>query len=148
MAAAVRATLLIVDLRAVAPRVRSSTERALLWLEGLLAVAAFGGGISFIVGAADLGEATADLPFGSIVFAGWALVLINGVLPTVVLIGALRWRRWATRWGHLVVGSALLGWVVVQVAVLGPPLHWLQAVYAAYGAGILMLATRLTRTAP
>ena len=136
------------DLRAVAPRVRSSTERALLWLEGLLAVAAYGGGLSFILGAADLGEATADLPFGSIVFAGWALVLINGALPTVVVIGVLRWRRWATRWGHLVVGSALIGWVVVQVAVLGPPVHWLQAVYAAYGAVIVLLATRLTRMTP
>ena len=136
------------DLRAIAPRVRSSTERALLWLEALLAIAAYGGGLSFIVGAADLGEATADLPLGSIVLAGWALVLVNGALPTVVLIGAVRRRRWATRWGHLVVGTALIGWVVIQVAVLGPPMHWLQVVYVAYGVVILALATRLRRATP
>jgi hypothetical protein len=121
---------------------RSRGEIALLWLEALLAVGAYGGAVGLIVGGVDLGEATASLPFGSAVFAGIALGLVNGVLPTVVLIGALRRAHWA-RVGHLVVGLSLVAWIVVQVLVLGPPLHPLQALYFAWGWIIAALAVRL-----
>lgn len=125
-------------------RRRSGPERVLLWLEALLAVGAFGGGIALAAGAIDLGEATTRLPFGSLVFAGIALGLVNGVLPTVVVIGALRRRRWALA-GHFTVGLALVAWIVVQVSVLGPPLHPLQAIYFAWGWAILALAAWLLR---
>lgn len=47
-----------------------------------------------------------------------------------------------TTYGHLVVGGALMTWIVVQVAILGPPVHWLQILYAIWGAAILLLALR------
>lgn len=120
---------------------RSRTERALLTLEILLAVGAYGGAIGLASGGLDLGEATARLPLQSLVLAGLALGLVNGVLPTVVVVGALRRRPWAPL-GHLVVGVALTGWIVVQVAILGPPVHWLQALYLVWGLVVVALALR------
>lgn len=120
-------------------RDRSTAERALIVLEILLAVGAYFGAFGLVVEGVDMGEATARLPFGSMVFAGVALGLINGVLPTVVVVGALRNRPWATL-GHLVVGVVLMGWIVVQVAILGPPVHWLQILYFIWGAVLLALA--------
>ena len=128
----------------VAPPSRRGTERVLLWLEALLALGAFGGAVGLVTGAADLGPATADLPFGSTILAGVALAVVNGVLPTVVLVGALQRRRWAQQ-GHLLVGFALVAWVIVQIGFLGWPPHWLQVLYFVYGWGIVALAVRLTR---
>ena len=123
---------------------RSPAERVLLWLEALLAVGAFGGALGLATGGVDLGPSTADLPFGSTVFAGVALGIVNGLLPTAVLIGALQQRAWALL-GHWVVGAALTAWIVVQVGFLGWPPHWLQVLYFAYGLTILGLARRLDR---
>lgn len=125
----------------VAPNpTRSPAARALLWLEGVLAVGAYGGGVALILGAIDLGG-TDRLPFDSLVFAGIALIVVNGMLPTAVLVGEWRQRRWAAR-GHLGVGGALMGWIVVQVVALGPPVHWLQVLYFAWGAVIAALGWR------
>ena len=114
----------------------------MLWLEGLLAVGAFAGAIGFITGGLDIGEAATSLPFGSLTLAGIALGLVNGVLPTIVLIGALRRRPWAAA-GHLIVGLALVAWIIAQVIILGPPVHVLQAIYFAWGWIIAALAARL-----
>jgi hypothetical protein len=119
---------------------RSTTERILLGLEALLALGAYGGAVALMAGAIDLAEATAKLPFdGSTLFAGAALGLLIGVLPTVVMVAALRGRPWAP-WGHVVVGAVLTGWIVVQVLVLGPPVAALQVIYLVYGLVILGLA--------
>lgn len=126
------------------PATRHATERILLWLEALLALGAYGGAIGLIVGGVNLGEATANLPFGSTVFAGIALGLVNGLLPTVVLIGALRREAWAHT-GHWLVGAALTAWIVVQVGFLGWPPHWLQVLYFCYGLAILTLARLVPR---
>jgi hypothetical protein len=123
-------------------KVRSGLELVLLGLESLLAVGALAGAIGMITGAVDLGDAVARLPFQSMVFAGWALALVNGVLPTLVVIGVLQRREWS-RYGHFAVGASLLAWVVVQVSVLGPPIQWLQALYFAWGVAILTLAWRM-----
>lgn len=120
----------------------TSTERLLLWLEGFLALGAYGGALGLMTGGVDLGPATADLPFGSTVFAGFALGVVNGILPTVVLVGAIHRRRWAPL-GHRLVGAALVGWVVAQVAILGWPPHWLQITYFIYGWVVFVLATRI-----
>jgi hypothetical protein len=126
---------------------RSTTEVALLWLEGLLALGAFGGAIALVLGAIDLAEATSKLPFGgSTVFAGLMLGLLIGVFPTLVMVAALQRRPVATL-GHLAVGVVLMGWIVVQVAVLGPPIAAIQVVYFAYGLLVAVLALRLRRTA-
>lgn len=124
--------------RATRPR----TEVVILWLEGLLAVGAFVGAFGFLVGGVHLGAATSSLPFGSITFAGISLAAINGVLPTIVLVAALRRRSWAYA-GHLVVGLVLVAWIVTQVVILGPPIVVLQAVFFAWGWAIAALAARL-----
>lgn len=125
----------------------TTSERVLVWLEVLLAVGAYGGAVALIAGGVDLGGAEARLPFGSMAFGGWMLLLVNGVLPTVVVVGALRRRPWALL-GHLAVGVALTGWIVVQVALLGWPPHWLQILYFAWGVTVLGLALRLRGRAP
>jgi hypothetical protein len=129
------------------PPTRTSAEQALLWLEGLLALGAYGGAIGLITGSVDLGGATADLPFGSTTLAGISLGLVNGLLPTVVLFGALRHAPWS-RTGHWLVGVALTAWIVVQVGFLGWPPHWLQILYFCYGLAILALARRMNRGDP
>jgi hypothetical protein len=126
---------------------RSPTEVALLWLEALLALGAFGGAIALVLGAIDLAEATSKLPFGgSTVFAGLMLGLLIGVFPSLVMVAALQRRPVATL-GHLAVGVVLMGWIVVQVVVLGPPIAAIQVVYFAYGLLVAVLALRLRRTA-
>lgn len=121
---------------------RAPAERAVLWLEVLLAVGAFGGAAGLISGGVDLGAATTRLPFGSTTFAGVALAVVNGILPTGVWLAALRRSRWA-RQGHHLVGAALVAWIVVQVVFLGWPPHWLQITYFLYGWLVLLLATRI-----
>lgn len=113
-----------------------------MWLEVLLALGAYGGAVGLITGGVDLRGAEADLPFGSMAFGGWMLLLVNGVLPTVVVVGALRRRPWAPL-GHLAVGVVLTGWIVVQVGFLGWPPHWLQVLYFLWGIAIVALALRL-----
>lgn len=130
----------------IRPSTRTWTERVLLWLEGLLAFGAFCGAIALVAGVLDFGDATANLPFGSTLFAGIALGIVNGLLPTVVLIGALRRQSWAHT-GHLLVGAALTAWVVVQVGFLGWPPQWIQILYFCYGLTILALARRAAREA-
>lgn len=125
------------------PPPRETTERLLVGLEVVLSLGAFGGAVGVAFGGI-LGDAAERLPFGSALFAGVALVLVNGVWPLAVAIGSLRRQEWAT-WGHLGVGVALMGWIVVQVAFLGPPVAGLQIFYFVFGATIAGLAWRLLR---
>ncbi len=129
----------------VEPRVpaRTPARTILLWLEAVLAIGAFGGAAGLVLAGPEmLGDAVvADLPFASPVFAGIALAIVNGLLPTVAFVAELRGARWAVA-GHLLVGSALVAWIVVQVAFLGWPPHWLQITYFVYGWGILGLAAK------
>ena len=128
---------------ALPPR-RRAGERVLLGLEALLALAAYAGAIALLSGAMDFAEATDRLPFASTTLAGIALAIVNGVLPTAVLIGALRRAAWAGL-GHRLVGAALMLWVVVQIAFLGWPPNTLQIIYFGYGVAILLLARRADR---
>jgi hypothetical protein len=120
---------------------RTPFRSTLLGLEAFLAVGAYGGATGLILaGPAMVGdEVVAALPFASPVFAGIALAIVNGLLPTVVFVAELRRARWASA-GHLLVGAALVTWIVVQVAFLGWPPHWLQITYFVYGLVILGLA--------
>ncbi len=111
----------------------------LVVLELLLALAAVGGAIALATDAIDLGASTAELPFGSPVFAACALLVVNAVLPTIVAIGALRRATWADG-GHVVVGLALAGWILVQVAFIGW-VSWLQTGCLVYGVAIAGLGT-------
>lgn len=118
-------------------------EWLLVGLEILLAIGAVGGAVGIVWGDI-LGDAVERLPFGSAPFAGLALFLVNGLFPLAAAIGSLRRQQWV-RWGHIVVGLALMGWIVVQVAYLGPPVHWLQILYFAWGLTIAAMGTWLKR---
>jgi hypothetical protein len=118
-------------------------ERALVGLEIFLALGAFGGALGLLTGGIDLGDSVADLPFESAAFGGVALAVINGLLPTAVVAGALLRRSWAHA-GHVVVGSALVGWIGVQVVFIGLG-SWIQVAYFAYGLVILLLGVMVFR---
>lgn len=126
--------------RPARPARLSRLERLLVGMELFLAVGAFFGAAGLIGGGIDLGDAAGDLPFGSPVFAGVALAVLNGVLPTVVAVGALRRAGWAGA-GHMVVGTVLVAWIVIQIAFIGLG-SWLQVVYLAYGIVLQALALR------
>ena len=115
----------------------------LIWLEMLLAIGAVVGAVGIVWGDI-LGDAVDRLPFGSATFAGLALFTINGLYPLTVVIGSLLHQQWV-RWGHIVVGFALMGWIAVQIAYLGPPVHWLQILYFAWGLTIAAIAWWLMR---
>jgi hypothetical protein len=114
-------------------------QRWLVGLEGLLAIGAYAGAIGLLTGVTTLGDSMRDVPFESTVLAGIALGLVNGVLPTAVAVGTITHRAWATP-GHLVVGVALMGWILVQIAFIGP-IAWLQPVMFIWGAAIFVLGS-------
>lgn len=117
--------------------------RLLVWLEILLGVGAVVGAVGIVWGDI-LGDAVDRLPFGSASFSGLALFAINGLFPLTVAVGSLLHQQWV-RWGHIVVGFALMGWIAVQIAYLGLPVHWLQVLYFAWGLTIATIAWRLRR---
>lgn len=128
------------------PSRRGDRAMVLIVAEVVLAVGAFAGAVGLISGGIDLGPSTGDLPFGSSVLAGIALAVVCGALPTVVAIGAWRKVQWADL-GHVVVGAALVGWIVVQVGFIGLG-SWLQVAYALFGLGIAVLGIRNLRGSP
>lgn len=91
-------------------------------------------------------------PFASYLIPGLLLTLVLGVYP--LLVAVLLWRRPAWRamagverltgchwcWSAVVAaGVAMVLWIAVQVALLGP-VSWVQAVIAAMGLGVLAAA--------
>lgn len=117
----------------------SARERLLVVLEVLLAVGALAGAVGMqVLGDEFAGEGFDGLPFETMLVPSVALALVNGVFPLVVAAGAVRGARWAPL-GHLAVGAALLGWMVVQLWFIGGG-NWLQAVYLALAVILLALA--------
>lgn len=114
-----------------------------LVFQGLSGIA---GGIGFLIdpSGASLGipvEWLEGSPFANYLIPGLVLLIVLGVLPLIVVTGV--WRR--SRWGRIsaiVVGAALLAWLAVEILVVGyqpePPF---QAVYAALGVAIIVVAT-------
>ena len=116
-----------------------AVRRVLVGLELALSVLAVGGAVALVAGGAGMPASTIErFPFGSAVLGGIALLLVNGVVPAVVAIGELRHEPWA-RVGHVVVGAALVLWVVVQIGFIGLD-SFLQPVLFGWGALILGLA--------
>jgi len=79
-------------------------------------------------------------PFDSFQIPGLILLVVLGVTPAVVTWGL--WRRRAWSWyGSVLVGTALVIWISVQILMIGyeddPPL---QAIYGALGTLILGLS--------
>jgi len=66
-----------------------------LVMEGLLAIAAFGGAIMLIADGDGLGDVAGDLPWKSPVLGGLALGVVNVLVPVAAIVGTLRGARWA-----------------------------------------------------
>jgi hypothetical protein len=70
-------------------------------------------------------------PFGSYVIPGLYLLLMNG-FGMLVLAGLTVMRHWTAPWLTGVLGTGLVIWILVQVAVM-PEVMWLQALFLVVG---------------
>lgn len=126
------------DIRSRRPD-RGRFARTLLVLEVLLSVGAFGGAYYLIANAHDAmtPEALARLPFSTWVVPGLLLAACVAAPAAAVAYGCATGRPYAHP-GHPLLGLALMGWIVVQVAVIGP-VSWLQPAMFAWGLVLLTL---------
>lgn len=123
---------------------RSALALAAVALEAFLAIGALGGGLALMLG--PRGENVPlpvslleGSPFDSYFWPGLILFTVLGIGPAVVAI--LAWRR--QRWAPLLtlgVGTGLLIWLAVQIAIIGyssnPPL---QPIYLGLGIAIVLV---------
>ena len=88
-------------------------------------------------------------PFDDYFVPGLILLLTNGVLPAVVIAGTLKRSLWAY-WGHVAVGAALVGWIVIQLLLIGYG-ALIQPLFGLLGlviAGLGVVALRRSRLEP
>ena len=126
----------------------SRLVHALIALEILLAIGAYGGAYGLIMSHWNPGgflslDELEGTPFSSWLIPGIVLLLANGVLPTVVAVGAMMNKPWA-RWGHPLVGLVLTTWIVVQIGMIGLS-NLLQPIYLAWGVVMLVLGLMALR---
>ncbi len=118
---------------------RGRFGRILVTLELSLGIAAIGGGIALVTSPRDAmpHELLDRTPFSTWVWPGLLLIATVAV-PALVGAAAALLRRPFAHVGHPLVGVVLMGWIVVQLVVIGPT-SWLQPVMATWGAAILAL---------
>ena len=108
-----------------------------------LGISAIGGGGQFLLDpTGDIigmpGDVLADSPFADFLLPGLILFTVLGLFPLVVLYGLYTQHRWA--WpGVIMVGIALIVWIVVQGLIIGFG-HWLQWLYLSLGFVLILLA--------
>jgi hypothetical protein len=121
---------------------RGASALVLMVLEALLAVGAYGGALMMTLIQPDdfmPPEWLAGTPFDSWVLPGIGLLVAIGIVPTVALLGEA-WRRpWAAL-AHVAVGGVLVGWIALQLVVIGYVAPPLQIGYLALGVVILAVA--------
>jgi hypothetical protein len=124
---------------------RRPRPRLLIGLQALTGVGAFGGAVALVGGGAGLDPALLDhTPFTSWAWPGVALAVLVGV--PMLAAAAAEWRRlpWASQLS-LAAGVALMGWITVQIALIGFQ-TWLQPVCFLVGLAVTFLASpRATR---
>ena len=115
---------------------------ALLLFQGISGLAG-GWGMTFDPTGSDVGLDPALIegsPFPDFFIPGVILLVVLGVVPVVVAVAVWRRAPWAQPASWL-VGLALLGWLAVEILVVGyiarPPL---QLVYGLVGLGIVLTA--------
>jgi hypothetical protein len=113
----------------------------LVVLAGFVAVSAYGGAVGLITGwLRRSASMTGRLPLGSPVFAGIALACVVAAPATVAAV--LAWRRHPRyRDAATLAGVLLVGWIVVEVAVVRQ-FSALQVVYGLAGAGLIAGGSR------
>lgn len=154
-----------------APRRRPGGLHVLMAALLVQGVSGLGGGLGLV---ADPSGRALDIPlawlegspFKDYLIPGLVLLTLLGLGPVVVLYALRAGKRWA-RSAALVIGLALVGWIGVQVLLIGyrawppPPLPSLQVVYGSIGIVIAVSAllpsvrshlagsrTRTPRTSP
>lgn len=126
---------------------RPAAVTALTLLVGLQGLSGLAGGIGLVADPTgrSLGIPLAWLqgsPFSDYFIPGVILLVVLGVLPLFVVYGLWGGRPWA--WvGSAFVGVALVGWLLVEIAVIGyhadPPLQLVYGVLAGLILGLLAL---------
>jgi hypothetical protein len=106
-----------------------------------LAASAYFGAIGMVSGLLAVPDSLADrLPFGSPVVGGIALALVVAV-PCAAL-AVLAWRRHPRTFDvATLVGLALAGWIVIEVAIVRQ-FSVLQVVFGAAGLGLVVVGSR------
>ena len=108
-----------------------------------LGISAIGGGGQFLLDpTGDIIGMPVDVldgsPFTDFLVPGMILFTVLGLFPLVVLYGLYTERGWA--WPAVViVGAALIVWIVVQGLIIGFG-HWLQWLYLGLGFVLILLA--------
>jgi peptidoglycan/LPS O-acetylase OafA/YrhL len=117
---------------------------ALLVLEVFVGLGAVAGGVGVATNAIGLPD---DLlrgsPFGSYLIPGLVLLFVVGGSQLVAAAAVSR-RHESGAPASALAGLLLVGWMVVQVAIIGLG-HWIQAFYLVLGMLIVVLAARLRR---
>ncbi len=123
-------------------KTRARAQRWLMLLSGIVAVWAFAGAAGLGTGVVSLGSTVQGrLPWHSSIFAAIMLAVIVGLpMAATSYLAATADRRAAT--AALVSGAALIGWILVQLALIRTG-SWLQPVCVLLGAAILLLGARL-----
>lgn len=76
-------------------------------------------------------DALAGSPFADYLVPGLVLLCINGLASATAGVAVLRrWRRAGA--AGLALGIFLMGWIAIQVAIIGL-VHWLQPLFFALG---------------
>ena len=115
---------------------------ALVGSTAFLGLTAVAGGVALLTGVIEPGLELLDgSPFDDYVVPGLSLTGV-GMLSAVA--SALGWRRAAGAAAlAAIAGAGIVIYEAVEVAVIGP--HFLQAIYAALGLGIVALAATTRR---
>lgn len=77
-------------------------------------------------------------PFPSFLIPGIFLLTINGIGSIIGAILTFRRHRWAGLVA-MGLGAFLVAWIIIQVWVVKPPIHWLQGLYFVLGMVALAL---------
>lgn len=111
-------------------------------LLAFIALNAFGGGWYGLAGAEGIPTSwLAGSPFTNYVVPSLVLIVVVGGTALAASLLVFRRSRHAQR-GALGAGLVIVGWIAVQVAVIGS-ISWLQPAVALAGLAILVMAWRL-----
>jgi hypothetical protein len=122
------------------------TKIALIVIQLLVMLNAFGGGYYGLAGAKDIPTSWLDgSPFGSFFIPSLFLfVVIGGGMLAATLVW---WRKSSLApWVSLAMGVTLMLWIVAQVSIIGY-VSWMQPTSFVAGAAIVALAAVLLRAA-
>lgn len=117
-------------------------SKTVVGLEFFVALGAFAGGAALIASpdGSSLGLPLSLLkgtPFRDYYLPGLILLIANGALPTLAALATLVKVSWASKI-HILSGTVLIGWIAVQVLLIGY-VSFLQPAMAIVGAIIVLL---------